>query len=339
MDMARSSGREFRYDPLYRKWVIVAPDRGSRPDDFNESGRKKKDAPDHDPDCPFCPGNDDRLEDIVEEVEGLGGGWRTRAVLNRYPVLAPGHPSEERRVGPYRSVKGRGRHEVIIESPLHNQDLPDMDQTQLSVLVGTWQNRVEKLTREHGLGYATLFRNHGPGAGTSLRHPHSQVVGTPWVPDREQTCRDAALEHHDRTGSCLVCELQAFEQGEGERMVAGNEGFQAWVPFSAGAPGEMRIAPVAHMAAFHSMDSEARELLARLLGTCLDRLRRWGSDPDYNLALHTAVAGEEDAPHIHWFFTVRPRFGTPAGFEMGSGMAVNASIPERDASELRDAGC
>jgi UDPglucose--hexose-1-phosphate uridylyltransferase len=57
-------------------------------------------------------------------------------------------------------------------------------------------------------------------------------------------------------------------------------------------------------------------------------------DPDYNLVLHT-FAAEPGDPALHWLLQIRPRIVTAAGFEVGSGMSINPSLPEADADELR----
>lgn len=43
-----------------------------------------------------------------------------------------------------------------------------------------------------------------------------------------------------------------------------------------------------------------------------------------------------DAPHLHWYLQICPRLTTLAGFEIGSGMRINPSIPEEDAGFLRE---
>jgi UDPglucose--hexose-1-phosphate uridylyltransferase len=39
---------------------------------------------------------------------------------------------------------------------------------------------------------------------------------------------------------------------------------------------------------------------------------------------------------FHWSISVIPRLTNPAGFELGSGMFINASIPEEGAEFLRN---
>jgi UDPglucose--hexose-1-phosphate uridylyltransferase len=39
---------------------------------------------------------------------------------------------------------------------------------------------------------------------------------------------------------------------------------------------------------------------------------------------------------MHWHVQIQPRLTTPAGFEMGSGVRINPSLPEADAAFLKD---
>lgn len=78
-------------------------------------------------------------------------------------------------------MPGYGRHEVIIESPLHNQQIATMSSEAVDVVVETYHRRYIDLVREHQNAMVLIFRNHGPRAGTSLAHPHSQVEGCSWL--------------------------------------------------------------------------------------------------------------------------------------------------------------
>ena len=64
---------EFRQNKITKQWVIYAPGRGDRPKDFPSGDQAKRDRPAYDPDCPFCPGNEDHLPDIITEIAGPDG--------------------------------------------------------------------------------------------------------------------------------------------------------------------------------------------------------------------------------------------------------------------------
>src|SRR5919204_516271 len=76
-------------------------------------------------------------------------------------------------------------------------------------------------------GVILIFRNHGPGAGTSLSHPHSQIVSTPVVPIQIRHRFEVAMQQYDDLGTCLYLDLLRRELRDGRRLVAETEHFAA----------------------------------------------------------------------------------------------------------------
>ena len=143
-----------------------------------------------------------------------------------------------------------------------------------------------------------------------------------------------AQEYYDRWGRCLLCDLLAGEREGGDRVVAETPGFIAFVPFAAEVPFELWIVPKIHLADFASIGERDKAELARILKEMLTRLRRKLDDPDYNYIINSAVRYKAGEPHLHWWLQIRPRLVTPAGFEIGSGMRINPTLPEANAAIL-----
>ena len=59
------------------------------------------------------------------------------------------------------------------------------------------------------------------------------------------------------------------------------------------------------------------------------------NNPDYNYAIRTAPVSDLGAPYLHWYLTIVPRISYAAGFEIGSGIYINPSLPEECAAFLR----
>ena len=85
-----------------------------------------------------------------------------------------------------------------------------------------------------------------------------------------------------------------------------------------------------------SPEPEERADLADLLKDVLTRLDGTLERPDYNLMLVSQVNRSDPADDIHWYLSIHPRLITLGGFEIGAGMIINPSLPERDAELLRD---
>lgn len=301
-------------DPLFGIEILYAAERGHRP--WNVARR----------DCPFCPGNERLLPEVLYERPAADGRpWATRSAPNKYPLVRPSAEDAP-----------SGEHEVIIETPEHDRDLPVMSDGEMRDVAETYCARFRALAERHRA--VVLFRNGGALAGRSLPHPHAQIVGLDRIPASLAAMADRLLAHHGRTERCLVCDLVAKELRSGERLVAEEERFVSWVPEAASTPYEMWITPRRHAPDFGTMDPGEvgefslmlRDMLARL-GRCLD-------DPAYNFSVAGRSSDQDGSEAFHWIMRLRPKATMPGGFELATGMAVNPSLPERDAAALRAAG-
>jgi UDPglucose--hexose-1-phosphate uridylyltransferase len=226
---------------------------------------------------------------------------------------------------------------VIIEHPRHDMDMAVLSHQELSAVLDAYRSRYRALMREPGTESVVVFRNRGGRAGASLGHPHSQIISThvivPLIRRREG---DARL-YHDRTGRCVHCDLIAQEREAGRRIVLESSRFLIVVPFAAGAPFEVWILPREHRPGFGAVSKPELGELAATLGRVLRAYRESLDDPEYNFVIHSAPKGFEAAPHLHWYLQILPRLSVPAGFELGSGIRINPSLPEDDAAVLAKA--
>jgi UDPglucose--hexose-1-phosphate uridylyltransferase len=325
---------EIRQNKITKQWVIYAPDRGERPKDFNSADHNRRALPVHDSQCPFCPGNEHMLPEIVAEKSG-SDQWQVRVIPNKYPVLQPDANTQRRPQDIYLTMPGYGRHEVIIESPRHDRDIADMPTEAAKAVIDMYHQRYIDLMRAHGNMMALIFRNHGPRAGTSLLHPHSQLVVTGIVPYYVRWREEQAQRYYDEWGRSVFDDILTFELRDRQRVVLENESFAAFVPFAAEVPFEVWIMPKRPQADFGSIADTERDDLAVILQDMLARLRDKLGDPDYNYIINTAARYKAGEPQLRWYLQIRPRLITRAGFEIGSGISVNPSIPEENAELLK----
>lgn len=330
---------EIRQNKATRQWIIFAPSRSKRPEDFSRKGDGGAQAdrlPELDAACPFCPGNESMLPGIKLELSEPGSdSWRTRVVPNKFPALTNDGGTQRHSEGIYLAMPGYGQHEVIIESPLHNQDIAEMSDDEMGTIIETYHRRYVDLMNIPGHMMAIVFRNHGVRAGTSLVHPHSQIVATGIVPHRIRRREERAQSYFDEWGKCVYCEILAYESQDQQRVIQENDSFLSFVPYAAEVPFEIWIAPKRHQADFGDITDLEKKHLARATRDALARLSSRLDDPDYNYIINTAARYRAAEPHLHWYLQIRPRLTTPAGFEIATGMAVNPNLPEEDASLLR----
>ena len=58
-------------------------------------------------------------------------------------------------------------------------------------------------------------------------------------------------------------------------------------------------------------------------------------DPDFNYVIRSAPLQDDGRNYLHWYVTIVPRVTRSAGFELGSGMFINTTLPEESAAFLR----
>ncbi|MGD8229956.1 MAG: galactose-1-phosphate uridylyltransferase [Desulfobacteraceae bacterium] len=326
-----------RQDKATRQWVIYAPSRGKRPHDFKQTKKKTGRLPEYDKDCPFCLGNEYMLEKILMEMgDNNPTRWRTRVVPNKFPALTPNGDTERSSEGIYITMKGYGQHDVIIESPLHNQQIASMAGEDVEMVIETYHRRYLQVLQEHGNMMTIIFRNHGSQAGTSLIHPHSQLIATGMVPHYVRWREEEAQRYHDEWGRCVYCDILDFESEHGRRVLYENDSFLGYIPFAAQVPFEIWIVPKNHQADFAQVSDAEKSDLAPALQFLLTRLYEKLNDPDYNYVINTSPQYRAGEPQFHWYLQIRPRLTTQAGFEIGSGISINPSLPESDADFLNE---
>ncbi len=339
---------EFRQNHATREWVLIAPERAARPHDASLHLIPRAPVAQRD-DCPFCPGNEDRTgaelwragplaSDSVSGTATVQHAWSVRVVENSFPALTPDTKMQRVPVGMFLKATSHGRAEVVIESPVHSDRWPTYSTEQIVTILHAYRDRSLDIALMPEIAIVMLFKNHGATAGTSLEHPHSQIIASPIIPPHIRDPIQKAAAHYDTHGTCVYCDIIAEELRQRERVFAENASFVAFCPFASRSPYEMRIYPKRHTASFGWILDDEVEALASILRTLFHRMNAVLGDVDYNFIIRSSPIGDEDVRHLHWYFVLIPKLGHPAGFEIGSGIFINTSTPEACASILREAG-
>jgi UDPglucose--hexose-1-phosphate uridylyltransferase len=325
---------ELRQDVTTNDWVIIARERARRPDDFRVQ-ESHVSSPSFSSDCPFCPGNESRTPEATA-LYGDEQMWRLRVVPNKFGALSPDGSTIREEKKFFRKAHGYGRHEVIIETPVHNEFIPFMSHMQVQEILRVYRDRYLALRNDMRIKQVVIFKNHGAGAGTSLEHPHSQVVASPIVPPMIRRRYEIATQYFDNTGRCLYCDLRIREIEKGERIIKNSDQFVALHPFASHFPFETWILPKSHKSSFGSISEEEIDDLAGVLKEILLKLHRGLGNPDYNLIVHTSPVDDENKSYYLWHIQIVPRLIEMAGFELGSGIHINVALPEETAASMRD---
>ena len=143
---------ELRKDLVTGRWVIISTDRQKRPNDF----RLERSASVGREQCPFCPGHEAMTPPEVLSYRQNGGapnapGWDVRVVPNKYPALRVEGNLDREGEGLFDRMNGIGAHEVIIETPHHDQTLATLPEGAIEKVLWAWRERVLDLQRHFGL--------------------------------------------------------------------------------------------------------------------------------------------------------------------------------------------
>lgn len=355
-DRDKATTNEMRYDWLADRWVIIAPQRTARPDDFVQTPLPPRDASN----CPFCEGNEYETPDPVATFfpekhrrGDLDRPWAVRVVPNKFPAVnfPQDHFSfvdstEEKDAGKNGSSKIDlfqrrdffGAHEVVIESPNHVQSLTDLNRESIKLVFEAYRDRLSYWLHKRQCAYAVLFKNVGQDAGASLAHSHSQLIATDVLPTKVGRTIERMQLFESEEGQCLHCRMVADELENKTRVVETTPDFIAFCPFASRTPSLVTVTSQKHQSRFELLDDFELEQLSWLMHRLIRRIEKCYPDSAYNFVIHTSPSRSENPSYFHWRLELFPRLTKVAGFEWGSDCYINPLTPEDAAHNLRQAG-
>ena len=198
-------------------------------------------------------------------------------------------------------------HEVVIHSP---DDVKDLHKLPLKHIEKVFQAYRQRFNFYREKGQVIIFCNQGKEAGASIKHPHSQIVVIP-----------------------SQINLDTLKREPLNNMVEENTFFNIYCPDFSQWPYEVWIAPKIENTFFGDITDEQITDLADLFQKVMKQLEgiynkrvEAAEDFSYNFFIH---------PKETWYIRIIPRFVYRAGFELGTGLAVNVVDPVDAARELK----
>lgn len=341
---------ELRFDPVSSDWVVIATFRARKPESFKKEKRKiwreKKEA------CPFCNITSQETPTLIYEngrkvpweqpltpkgrvlARVIPPGWTTIVVPNKYPAFTQGPDLQERRQGPYYLMNGIGFHEVIVTRS-HTKSIARFSLGQMREVLDVYQERYLDLMNEKFVNYISIFHNHGPEAGASVAHPHSQLIAVPLTDPDIKGSLEGSERYWSAHKKCVHCMMLEWDLKDGRRIVFENKEFVVLCPFASRVSFEIRIFPKEHHAYFERITAEQKDYLAEAFLTALRKLYKGLANPPHNFFLHTAPCDGKNYDHYHWHWEILPKTATWAGFELGTGIEISTIEPEKAAEYLR----
>lgn len=328
---------ELRKDSVAGRWVIVNTDEPKKPSDFIKEESSFKTGP-----CPFCYGNESMTPPEIEVFRHKGTssntpGWQVRTVANKFPALQIEGNLSRSGSGIYDMSNGIGAHEVIIETPYHDKDITDLTDKEVNMVLDMYCHRAVDLQKDKRFRYILIFKNHGVSAGTSLEHPHTQLIALPMIPKNVLEELHGSRTYFEYRERCIFCDIIRQEQEEKERILLEGEFFISFCPFVSRFPFEVHIIPKEHKSHFYEMREDEKIELAKILKETLYRLKITLANHSYNFIIHTSPLDKENHDYYHWHIEIMPRLTRVAGFEWGTGFYVVPTPPEIAIKYLKEA--
>ena len=261
--------------------------------------------------------------------------WLIRTVPNMFPAFAPPKtPLDAQNIMQNDSFGyAIGHHEVLIETPNHNDHPPNTPLPQLVNVINAYKDRLNEISIKPYVQYVQIFRNHGVEAGASLSHPHSQIIATPFTPTIPKEEMTASETYYNNHGTCFYCDITKKER-QTERHILDNDYFEVFSPYASVHPMEFWIVPKRHSMNILDLSNDEIQSFAQTIQTMFKGLKDLVNDPPYNFGIHLSIDKNLQECY-HWHLEVYPHLAIWAGFEKSTGMYINTITPETAAQELR----
>ena len=268
-----------------------------------------------------------------------GPGWSLRVVPNQFPVLRVEGTLDRQGEGLFDKMNGIGAHEVIIETPRHEETLATMGEGDVEQVLWAFRERVQDLKQDQRLPLHHHLQEprHGRRRARSTIRTRSS--------SRCRSCRARCATRSTaraRTSRPRSAASSATSSGRrrrtNRRVIAENADMVAVAPYAPRFPFETWILPKRHQSRFE--DAPRHEYAS------LGAAARRHPAADEPVAAHAAVqpadpqraaARAAAADFYHWHVEIIPTLTKVAGFEWATGFYLNPTSPEEAAQVLREA--
>lgn len=321
---------KLRQNVITGDWVVISPERSKRPEDYVTAAAPKHDIP---KDCPFCVDHNDAYKFSIKEAETEN----IYVIQNKYPAFIKEDSILAEGDGFYQDCKSIGGHEVIVVKK-HDQEIYEDGEAVIDELLGVYKNRYLNYDQDPVNEYTMIIHNHGPEAGASIEHPHSQLFASAILPNYVVCELAGSQKYFDDKKTCVFCDMIKVEKENAQRIVYENDGFVVFTFFASRFPFEMWVVPKVHLSNFEKIDEAAQKLLANAMHEAIGKLNKALNFPPFNYWLHTLPHHSENFhDSYHWHIEIAPRVSKFGGYELGSGTIIDVVAPETAAEFLKKA--
>ncbi len=352
---------ELRQDLVSGDWIVIAPKRAKRPEQFIKKEKRIK-TPIRG--CPFENPQKSGHEKPILIYPNLNN-WLVQVIPNKYPAFIHKNvcPAVLKN-GPYSVIEGIGYHDLVITRD-HHKNFPLLDKKSANLVFQAFQERYQMFIKDSCSAYVSIFHNWGPKAGASIHHPHYQIISIPVIPPDINHSLSGSARYFSKHKKCVHCVMIEREKKIKKRIVYENKGAIVFAPFVSREPFELRVFPQKHLPYFEDTKKEDLEFVVDALQKALMKIETKLNNPDYNFFIHTAPilnlvrnrtqihfvkndisngvkasaisngVNKKNYKHYHWHIEIQPKISISAGFELGTGIEITVVDPDEAAKILK----
>ena len=323
---------QLRQNIVTGEWVVIAPERAKRPNDFIIVDTVKSPV---NISCPFDVGGEEYQKHNLKEFETD----EIFVIPNKFPAFV----EDPKYVSPrnhkmarafYNARPSLGGHDVVVVKD-HARNLYTFTTKIWAEVMHVTKHRYQYWRRDRNAEYTMAIYNEGTRSGASIIHPHAQIFVSNIIPNQIHREVTGSQRFFENTGLCVFCELIAHEKHEKVRLVHESRHCIAFAFYAARFPFEVWIFPKKHVAHLEDESDRMMHEAGEALHAVFGKLGHILHNPPANYFIHDLPHSIAHSDFFHWHIEVAPRVSTFGGFEMGSGVVIDVIAPEDAARFLR----
>ncbi len=325
-----------RKNQLNGEWVLVSPHRNNRPWHGATEQSDESVLPEHEQNCPLCPGND--------RVNGTSNPnyANTHVFTNDFGALTEHSVNIVHEHALFESEDATGMAKVICFSPKHNKTLAELTVAEILPVISTWTREYTELSAHFNCVH--IFENKGEIMGCSQPHPHGQIWAHAHYSTEIEKENSRQLDYFAEHKRPLLLDYVKQELLDEVRIVCSNKHWLVVVPYWAKWPFETLLLPKHALADMTQLSEEQTRDLAGIISLLTIKYDNvFNCSFPYSMGWHNAPSNLVNAQHwlLHaHFYPPLLRSASVKKHMVGYEMMAESQrdlTPEQAATILRDA--
>jgi UDPglucose--hexose-1-phosphate uridylyltransferase len=324
---------QLRQNIITGEWVVIAPERAKRPNDFIIVDTVKSPV---NAICPFEVEGEEYKKHNLKQFETK----EIYVIPNKFPAFLEDPKLVSTRTYRierefYSARPSLGGNDVVVVKE-HGLNLYTFTPKIWTELTQVTKKRYQYWRRDRKVEYTMGIYNEGTRAGASIVHPHAQIFASNIIPNQVHREVVGSQTYFENNGACVFCDLIAHEKREKIRLIWESKNFIAFTFYAARFPFEIWIFPKAHAAHLEDESDRTMAELGEALRHVFEKLGKILHNPPVNYYIHDLSNSIAHSDFYHWHIEITPRVSIYGGFELGSGVVIDVIAPEDAAMFLRN---